>query len=44
MKKPVKKLNLHRETVLSLEGELQKVLGGRPLDTKLDCSIGCPAH
>lgn len=44
MKKTVKKLNLHRETVLSMERELQEVVGGRPLDTKLDCSIGCPAH
>ena len=41
MKKTVKTLSLHRETVLSLERELQKVLGGRPIDTKWECTIGC---
>lgn len=41
MKKTVSKLALHRETVLSLERELRNVSGGRPFDTKIECSIGC---
>ena len=43
MKKRIKKLELNRETLRRLDGELRlrDVRGGVPPDTELDCTEGC---
>lgn len=46
MKKTVSKLSLYRETVLPLDRsrELEKVVGGRPPDSKRECTDTCDQY